>query len=346
MTAACTGFGSVHDDYCLKCRKSGPKPLLSCSTCPKSFHEECTPPGSLYNEKRQWYCAICVYRKWHEQPPTLTPPASPSPESTSFELDRSSTAYGGRTQSNSDVNIQSRRDSSSHDIIAPTRDSQALSILAEISRSMFRGEEKPRPPPAHTHRSASDTRYTPHSPGQPSLTLAPMTAARSDSTNVESRGKTAAPGSASLVPNGSGSDSQARRSRFATLSSEVDSALCVLYRELESVTSLRQQIGDLESEVVKLRQDVSIRDNQLILLRRSMSSAATSQQTPPGISLAEIDRLRVQAAKAEEMTKEAETVRARNEALEQELIDAKAESAAKDKTLNEWKGRLVSLIGN
>lgn len=142
-------------------------------------------------------------------------------------------------------------------------------------------------------------------------------------------------------------DSHARKSKFATLSSEVDSALWVLYRELESVTSLRQRIGELESEIVKLRQDVSIRDNQLILSRRSMSSSQNSSNSgmPGGISQAEVDRLRVQAAKVDEVTRQAESMRAKNEALEKELKDAKAESAAKDKTLNEWKGRLVSLIG-
>lgn len=67
---------------------------------------------------------------------------------------------------------------------------------------------------------------------------------------------------------------------------------------------------------------------------------------PGGISQAEVDRLRVQAAKVDEVTRQAETMRAKNEALEKELKDAKAESAAKDKMLNEWKGRLVSLIGN
>lgn len=79
-----------------------------------------------------------------------------------------------------------------------------------------------------------------------------------------------------------------------------------------------------------------------------MSSAQNSNNSgmPGGISQAEVDRLRVQAAKVDEVTRQAESMRAKNEALEKELKDAKAESAAKDKTLNEWKGRLVSLIGN
>lgn len=132
-------------------------------------------------------------------------------------------------------------------------------------------------------------------------------------------------------------DSHARKSRFATLSSEVDSALWVLYRELESSNSLRQYIAELEAEVVKLRQDVSIRDNQLILSQRMSQSGRVSQ--------ADIDSLRAQAAKGEAATREMDALRARNEELDRQLKDAKAESAAMTESLNEWKGKLVSLLG-
>lgn len=132
-------------------------------------------------------------------------------------------------------------------------------------------------------------------------------------------------------------DSHARKSRFTTLSSEVDSALWVLYRELESATSLRQRIAELESEVVKLRQDVSIRDNQIILSQRSTQAAA--------VSPAELEQLRTKAAKWDACAPELEKLRAKNEALEQSLREARAECASKDEALNEWKGRLASLIG-
>jgi cell division protein FtsB len=110
-----------------------------------------------------------------------------------------------------------------------------------------------------------------------------------------------------------------------------------LYRELESSNSLRQYIAELEAEVVKLRQDVSIRDNQLILSQRMSQSGRVSQ--------ADIDSLRAQAAKGEAATREMDALRARNEELDRQLKDAKAESAAMTESLNEWKGKLVSLLG-
>ncbi|EED15376.1 hypothetical protein TSTA_048190 [Talaromyces stipitatus ATCC 10500] len=317
-------FGSIHEDFCMACRKSGPENLVPCFTCSKSFHDRCIPRGSLYNERRQWFCAVCVHRNWHEQPPTLTPPASPSPEP--LADNNQQTQGNPRKRGNAHLADQEENATSTGN------NSQALSILAEISRSMSRGETRRANVPSHRFPEVS----APYSPNPSSITLPSI------STRPEF-GLTAPSPSAYVGGGGSILDSHARKSKFATLSSEVDSALWVLYRELESVTSLRQRIGELESEIVKLRQDVSIRDNQLILSRRSMSVHGS---LPNGISQTEIDRLRVQAAKVEEVTRQTESLRAKNEALEKALEEAKAESASKDKTLNEWKGRLVSLIGN
>lgn len=102
--------------------------------------------------------------------------------------------------------------------------------------------------------------------------------------------------------------------------------------------SLRQHVADLEAEIVKLRQDVSIRDNQIILSQRAAQAGRVPQ--------ADIERLRMQAAKADAAAREVEILRAKNGALEKELKDAKAEAAAMNETLNEWKGKLINLIGN
>jgi hypothetical protein len=34
------------------------------------------PLESSYDHCGQWHCPVCIYRRWHVQPPTLTPPAS------------------------------------------------------------------------------------------------------------------------------------------------------------------------------------------------------------------------------------------------------------------------------
>ncbi|KAL1965192.1 hypothetical protein VTN77DRAFT_5946 [Rasamsonia byssochlamydoides] len=307
--------GSVHDDYCFICRR--PKSLVPCNTCRRAFHDECMPPGSTYDEHNQWYCPVCVRRNWHVAPPTVTPPTSPP--------------LSAQQKSTQDVPEQKLVTAESTSSSTPAIDSgpgnqQALSILAEISRSMSRGvpsKSTPEavtsaaPPPCQTAAAPS-----PRPPGRPVSTR------RNDptvSTSSTSQG-------ISLL------DSHARKSRFATLSTEVDSALWVLYRELENAMSLRQHVAELEAEIVKLRQDVSIRDNQIILSQRAAQAGRLPQ--------ADIDRLRMQAAKAEAATREVEALRAKNEALEKELKEARAEAAAMNETLNEWKGKLINLIGN
>lgn len=180
------------------------------------------------------------------------------------------------------------------------------------------------------------------SQGMPSKTT-PQTAAQPP--RAPGRPVSTSTSSRSTVPTSSTSqnfsllDSHARKSRFATLSTEVDSALWVLYRELENAMTLRQHVAELEAEIVKLRQDVSIRDNQIILSQRAAAQAGRIPQ-------ADLERLRMQAAKAEAAAREIEELREKNEALEKELKEAKAEKAAMSETLNEWKGKLINLIGN
>lgn len=326
----------------MRCQISGPKSLVPCFTCRRSFHHECIPPGAVYDERRHWFCAVCVRRNWHREPPTLTPPASPPSSNTTIaRLSTEDNGSSGNQEQRNRTHVSEPQFNTT-----ATGNPQALSILAEISRSMSRGQTEHGCPLTQS-RQPSDlsTSYPPTTSVTTSRTSAQPTSALMSPHHNEPNMLAPSVSAPSSSPHSHGLsmlDSHARKSRFATLSSEVDSALWVLYRELESVTSFRQRISELEAEIVKLRQDVSIRDNQIILSRRSLPP---SNSLPGGVSQAEIDRLRVQAAKADEAMREVELVRANNDALKKELEDARAESAAKDKTLNEWKNRLASLIG-
>ncbi|KAL2007470.1 hypothetical protein VTN00DRAFT_8908 [Thermoascus crustaceus] len=206
-------------------------------------------------------------------------------------------------------------------------DQEALSILAEMSRSLSRGPPS-KPAGAIVSAPISTSQHTAHLP-LPTARATPIPCR-------ETRAPPPPPSSQS--PSLPLVDSHARKSRFATLSSEIDSALWVLYRELESANSLRQQIAELEAQITKLRQDVSIRDNQLILSRRAAEAGRVPQ--------AEIDKLRAEAARGEAAVREAEALRARNEVLEKELREARAETESMSGTLNEWKGKLINLIGS
>ncbi|KAH8705598.1 hypothetical protein BGW36DRAFT_353999 [Talaromyces proteolyticus] len=308
--------GSVHDDYCMTCNRPRTQSLVPCYTCRRSFHDDCMPAGSLYNEQRQWFCLVCVQRNWHVEPPTVTPPASP-PSSQNI-----------LTTGNADYQVSHSSGTPTNDTTA--EDSQAISILAGISRSV---SSQPHPP------TSTALNYIRNSSPYTSSSSTPKPAPRSGSLSTTRRNDLPMP-STSTNQSFSMLDSHARKSRFATLSSEVDSALWVLYRELESATSLRQRIDELEAEVVKLRQDVRIRDNQIKLSQRSAQAVQ-----PVNVSQAEVTQLREQAAKGEAAAHEIDRLRARNDTLERELRDARTECSSKDETLNEWRGRLASLIG-
>lgn len=69
------GKPRVNRDYCNKCKKMGPQPLLGCYNCPRSFHAKClgikqqssenTPTliGMSFaaepSNHEEWYCATC-----------------------------------------------------------------------------------------------------------------------------------------------------------------------------------------------------------------------------------------------------------------------------------------------
>ena len=107
---------------------------------------------------------------------------------------------------------------------------------------------------------------------------------------------------------------------------------------MESTNSLRQQIAELEAQAAKLRQEISIRDNQLILSQRAVRAERVPQ--------AEIDCLRTRAEKGEAAVREMEALRARNETLEKEIKEARAVAEAMNETLNEWKGKLSNMIAS
>ncbi|KAL6232291.1 hypothetical protein BDW75DRAFT_243104 [Aspergillus navahoensis] len=114
----------------------------------------------------------------------------------------------------------------------------------------------------------------------------------------------------------SGSPSSLRESRFDTLSDEVDSALSVVYRELEEVPLLRKPVADLEHKMASLRQDLSVYKNEIALSKRTGSANDVKGST------------------------------ARNNDLERENTDLRAQLEKPDQTLKEWKEKLVGKPGN
>ncbi|CAI7589168.1 unnamed protein product [Penicillium glandicola] len=113
-----------------------------------------------------------------------------------------------------------------------------------------------------------------------------------------------------------------RKSRYSTLPSAVDTSFAVLYRELESVASLRTQIEELRTQNTQYAQTIKIHEQTQVALRR------------------DLEALRETPAQSESVNKEISELRRRNAALEAELLASKEQAAA----AKELKERLAQLL--
>ncbi|RAK96662.1 PHD finger protein [Aspergillus ibericus CBS 121593] len=129
-----------------------------------------------------------------------------------------------------------------------------------------------------------------------------------------------------------------RKSRYMSLPSDVDASLNVLYRELESNSTLRLEIEELRRENARHLQTIKIRDLSLMALRRDLESSRCLDQ--------EYEKLRENAVQLENAKKELEELRARNGALEAELQIAREAGAEARALVDDWKGKLSQLLNN
>ncbi|QRD85530.1 hypothetical protein F9C07_2148919 [Aspergillus flavus] len=115
----------------------------------------------------------------------------------------------------------------------------------------------------------------------------------------------------------SSTTSTPRKSQFNTLPQEVDSALSIVYRELEGVPLLQQKISDLESELDRVYQESNIQRNELALSRRVVERARMAED--------ELQRLIAEGTKRWACTKEITILKVKNQELESEVTGLRSE---------------------
>lgn len=104
-----------------------------------------------------------------------------------------------------------------------------------------------------------------------------------------------------------------KRSKYSAFSSEVDKALAVIHKELETAASNGRSEGSLRERIHTLEQEVRLKDGQILL-----------------------------------MTRELETVRnnGERETLKNENEELKTLVEKKDAELRDWRTKLKNLLGN
>lgn len=300
------GHGSIHETTCRVCFGSGT--LKPCYTCRLAFHVDCIPRDSLYKSS-DLFCSICVNRGWHVSPPELTPPPSPTLGPTPRP----------------EVAVESEP------VISVSR---TMSIPNLVSSAL---DPRPRPPSSTLQASqevVSDSLHLNqtsdhvHHPPTTTINHSPPRHTQISDNNNNNNNNSVEPAR----------PKRQRKSRYATLSSEVDASLAVLYHELESIASLKAQVEDLQNQTLRDAQVIKLRENSIAILRRDLEQRRTAEQ--------EMVQFRAMKPQYDSLQRELDEVRAKNAALELELQESREETAAAKETVNDWKGKLSQLLGN
>jgi hypothetical protein len=245
--------GDPHIPYCFECKVEDTN-LIGCQTCKRAYHNECLykdSPGIKITSDLKIWCPKCRERGWQFNPPADILPLSPvlSRENSPASRRPSEEASGSKT------------------------DNQMLSGLQEAAADLR--DEVPRQPAfAAVNRVPIGSRLVPatqqvvqRAPVARSYDLQPPSATLSPAVSVD----VARHAASALSSQGS---RKPKSSRYQTMPSEVDQALAVIYRELESVTALKQDIEQLQNQVRSTEQARRMMENQLALARAGQDGVA------------------------------------------------------------------------
>ncbi|KAL2812999.1 hypothetical protein BJX63DRAFT_395398 [Aspergillus granulosus] len=297
--------GSKHETICRVCFKDGTSER--CNTCRLTFHPECLKNSSgcdiaVYHSSHL-YCEICCKRGWHRSPPLLTPPTSPVLRPTN----------------------EPEVPATSEPAPSIARTISIPDLVSHPSNAESRRPSSPRP----LQERSEEATYSASTPNQPLVSHAVSTISIKPQYGTVST-------SEEEHNNRPPAPKRQRKSRFATLPHEVEASLSVLYRELESVTSLRLQIEELQSQNSQQMQQIKLRENFIAILRRDLEQSQAAD--------VELARLRASISQQGAIQKEVEELRAENVALEAELKKSRAETATAQELVKTWKGKLTQLL--
>ncbi|EHK19735.1 uncharacterized protein TRIVIDRAFT_46785 [Trichoderma virens Gv29-8] len=292
--------GSPHDAFCFVCKRE--MDLLDCYTCRRSFHQRCLEsPIDEFTHSDNFFCRVCVNRQWHEHLPPPSPPPSPP-------LERQRVALPShRPNVQPSVEIRAPSTSTSPAPTAPTQNAQASgpTSFTWLSQNQF---------------TTPLTRSTPVSSPRTSTPLSGVI-----NLNGPGRGIVAGP--------------RGPRSRFSTLSAEVDDAVSLLLRELEYLGDARQKIAQLEDVIVRLQQDVRINENALILAQRN--AASSSQRNSESLRV-ENERLKKEM---DDMNRILGEEKSRSQFYKADADHWRAQAQSRQGELEELRGKLKNLLG-
>ena len=267
--------GDPHVPFCFECKKEGG--LLGCHTCKRSYHLACLGDIAETPPKQTFYCPLCIERGWNVRPPPEILPLSPV---SSREVSPAPVSRPSHTAQSVEPSTGLPHTTTAS--VAAIKDPRELTSSVRgradgINKITFAAVNNSTPSLPLSQRVESGIGPAPPQTGE----------ARA---SAFMRVYDLQPPVATSSPQAAGQIERARlgrpKSRYQTMPDEVDQALTVIYRELEGVTALRQDVVALQDQLKTTEQARRILENQLALELSGHASVAQKD--------AEIDSLKRQ----------------------------------------------------
>ncbi|KKZ65723.1 hypothetical protein EMCG_08462 [[Emmonsia] crescens] len=234
-------MGDPNMETCYVCKLKNN--LFGCKTCMRSCHAIClAPPRRDSDVPSPFHCPVCVDKNWHINPPTHILPLSAASSPRKSESSPKP-SYPAANATN--------RYSATCERYTVSCESAALPTTAVPSS---RGAEDCIKSLCTSQESGLGAPYQ-HGPCQSSSLQDAADQRRSECSTLSASGG-AAP----------------RRSRYQTVSNEVDDALSTIYRELEMGVELQSRMTDLQARVSFLEQELNIANGRVALSRQEVAA--------------------------------------------------------------------------
>ncbi|KIW64208.1 hypothetical protein PV04_09161 [Phialophora macrospora] len=319
-------IGDPNVPFCFECKQEGD--ALGCRTCKRSYHLACLGERSAETMSTDpFYCPICIERGWDVKPPPEILPLTPvssreaSPVQSSSLVTASASqpptdpagqpqvnkpAGGNRSEPLETVQVHNGATSQTpfvavNDLASPTRNSPVESASSTAKAKSL-----------DSRAAAMMRTYDLQPPAVPS------------------------PGrqSSDLIRSAAATRAHRPKSRYQTMPDEVDQALTVIYRELESVTALRQDLAALQDRFKTADQARRMLEGLLALERQGHEAIAQKD--------AEIDSLKRELG---ELRTAHDSLVKENSLLQQRMQDEASTSKAGLEEVQALKASLRRLLG-
>lgn len=261
--------------------------LFGCQTCGTCYHASCMSPTLELNDVPSfWFCPHCVDREFH------VPPELPVGESTATCDTQPAGVYPSPASITTPPN-----DDPNTGLAGPTQTQVAGSgrkrenpegQMISIAESMAKVNEVSRSVEFKTATNRSEPKVNPAKPsvGRPRRSYSPPR----------------------------------KRSKYSAFSSEVDKALAVIHKELESAAQKGKSEDSLRERIQTLEQELRLKDGQITLMNQELEVAKKNG--------------------------EAARIKVMNQELKEQNDTLKALLEKKEGELRDWRTKLKTLLGN